>query len=116
MLLLSDKDLIQHFQDKGTPLPFSLSALRKDRFTGQLGNVTYHRCGGKCLYNPDEVLVWLQNIPIGRAIIKPNIALSRVSKGRTGRPTKLESIEAQKRGLSVPALRAQQNLQIGGAA
>jgi hypothetical protein len=99
----SDCELIQHFNKLDAPLPFSLSSLRKDRITGQLGGVPYRRVGGSCIYNPKEVTDWL----CGRPIIQPGRTTKTVRKGA---PTKAERVEAERRGISVKELRE------GGAA
>lgn len=110
MLLLQDSALVRHFKDRNEPLPFSLSAVRKDRFSGQLGGLPYRRIGGQCLYNPDEITDWLA----GQPIIQPTTGTARAAVPRAvrqGRPTKIEQIEARRLGLSVRELRAQRALE-----
>lgn len=107
MLLLSDHALVDHLKQAGTPLPISLSALRKARIDGRL-SIPYRRIGGLALYCPNEVMAWLAGIPIVQPQRHP--ALAAVSAGRRGKPTKSESVEASRRGITVPELRAQKQL------
>lgn len=104
MLLLSDTALVDHLKAAGTPLPISLSALRKARIDGRL-SIPYRRIGGLALYCPDEVLSWLAGIPV----IQPQRHPALVAIKRRGKPTKSESIEASRRGITVPELRAQKS-------
>jgi len=97
MLYLPDSDLLDHCRTIGTKLPFSLSSLRKDRMDGRLG-VPYRRVGGMCLYNPQEVLLWLA----GKPIVQPKPSPSTASIGAS---TKAERVEAKRRGVTVKELR-----------
>lgn len=111
LLLLSDSALIEHFKKSYQPLPFSLSAIRKDRFTGQLGGIPYRKIGGLCRYSPDEVSAWLAGHPIIQPGADRRTNRPRENVKRQGRPTKIETIEATRRGITVPELRA---AQVGG--
>lgn len=106
VIYLSAADLVAHFQKLDAPLPFSRSSLEKDRITGCLGGVPYRRIGALCVYDPHGVLDWLA----GLCVVQPqrHPALPTV---RLGKPTKIESVEASRRGLTVKQLRA-----AGGAA
>lgn len=105
MLLLQDHELLAYCRDNGEPIPFSLSSIRKDRLDFRLGGLPHRRIGGKTLYNPTEVQAFLAGQPIVQSQVK-------AASGRTGRPTKAEQVEAERRGLSVRELRSQ--LKIGG--
>jgi hypothetical protein len=102
-IYLSSADLIARFKKVGAPLPFSRSSLDKDRLTGCLGGIPYRRIGALCLYLPDEVLAWLSELPIIQSQRHPAISAVR----RRGKPTKIESVEASRRGLTVKQFRAQ---------
>lgn len=56
LLFYKDKDLLSALEQHGTPLPLSLSTLRKDRLDGRAGGIPYRRNGGFILYSPAEVL------------------------------------------------------------
>lgn len=106
MLLLPDSKLLDHFKLHGKPLPFSLSTLRKDRLDGRLG-VPYRSLGGQCLYCPADIEMWLSGTPV--ICPKRNSSLEKVKPSKKlGKPTKAESVEAQRKGISVRNLRAQQ--------
>ena len=105
MLLLSDSKLLDHFKALGKPLPFSLSTLRKDRLDGRLG-VPYRPFGGQCLYWPEDIERWLSSTPI--IYPKRNSSLEKVKPSKKlGKPNKAESVEAERKGISVRNLRAQ---------
>lgn len=109
MLFLSDSDLVTHCQSIGNPLPFSLSSLRKDRIDARLGGLPYRRIGAALLvYDPDEVLAFLA----GKLVIQPqrHPALAAAKPARRGKPNKTETVEAARRGITVPELRAQQTI------
>lgn len=97
----TDKQLLAHFQECGTPLPFGLVRLIQDRKNGRLGGVPYRQLGDRFVYNPGEVSRWLDGLPIIQA--KPTKAI------KTGRPTVGEKAKADRLGISVKTLR-------GGAA
>ena len=105
----SDSSLIAHCQNIGSPLPFSLSALRKDRVDGRLG-VPFRRLGGAILYRVDDVFAHLARLPIIQPK-RPTLQQTR-TVGRRGKPRKTESVAAKKLGISVKELR----LKNGGAA
>ena len=106
MLLLSDSKLIDHFKLHEKPLPFSISTLRKDRLDGRLG-VPYRSLGGQCLYCPADIEIWLSGTPTIYPKRHPSLEKVKPSKN-SGKPTKAESIEAERKGISVRDLRAQQ--------
>lgn len=107
MLLLSDAALVEHFERAGAPLPFSLSGLRKDRNIGSLGGVPFRKIGGLCRYNPGEVDAWLDGHQVIATARADAANFRRHTRPvRSGRPTKSESVEAQRRGLTVRELRA----------
>ncbi len=88
-LFLSDAKLITHCRNAGTPLPFGLSSLQKDRIDARLGGVPFRRIGGKAVYFPPEVFAFLAGQPIIQAVrsdinIKP--------RPRPGRPTKASQV------------------------
>lgn len=101
-LLLVDGKLIAHFRAMGAPLPFGLTRLRQDRLNGCLGGVPHRRLAGKFLYEPGDVSRFLAGVPIIQA--KPQKAVKR-----TGRPSAGEVATAQRRGIAVSELRAQQS-------
>jgi hypothetical protein len=102
-LFLCGRDLVAHCQTIGKPLPFSLSSLEKDRGDGRLGGVPYRRLGGAIIYNPDEVFAFIA----GQPIIQPKRhATSSGAKAKRGKPSKAESVEAERRGFTVRQLRA----------
>lgn len=105
MLLLKEKALFPHFtEERNAPLPFSISSLQKDRLTGCLGGIPFRRIGGIVLYCPEEVSNFLSAQPV----IQPqrHAVLSAAATNRRGKPSKSESVEAARRGLTVPQLRA----------
>ena len=105
MLLLQDSQLFKYFQSLGTPLPFSISTLRKDRLDGRLG-VPYLTIGGAKLYCPDLVFKWLAGVPV--VIPKPHaITKQNIKKGK---PSKQESVEAERLGLTVKEFRAKKGV------
>lgn len=109
---LSDSELMKYFKNKGAPLPFSLSLLRKDRCTGKVG-IPYRKLGGQCLYYPDDIINWLKNLPLAggprsESTKSPEESLVLHSKKR-GKPTAAESREAAKKGITVKELRAQKD-------
>jgi hypothetical protein len=103
-LLLSETELFEHFQQLGTPLPFSLSSLQKDRGRKKnLGGVPFKRING-IKYCPDEV---------AKHVIKqPTYRGGSSIAHRAGRPNKAESQLAKDLGITVPELRTSQD---GGA-
>lgn len=102
MLLLRDADLIQHFKREGTPLPFPLSSLRKDRYDGFLGGIPYRKPGHAVLYNPGEVMHWLEKLPVHRG------GRGQVASLKMGRPSNEEKEQAKKLGISIPDLRTRE--------
>lgn len=104
-LLLSEKDLFAHFSEVlHYPLPFSKSALQKDRLDGRLG-VPFRRVGGAIFYDTNHVRAWLDGIPI---VVPARAPLhSKPPVVRRGKPLKSETVEAARLGISVPELRAQ---------
>jgi hypothetical protein len=109
VIFLLDSALIEHFNSINQPLPFSRSSLRKDRITGCLGGVPFRRIGGLCYYTPDDVIGWLAGHQIIQPQRHPALAVLSAKKttGRRGKPSKIESVEAARRGITVPELRAQ---------
>ena len=108
MLLLSDRALIEHFKSIKQPLPISLSAIRKDRITGKYGGIPHRKVASLALYNPDEVAAHFAGLPIVQPQRHPALsAVKPAGVGRAGRPNKAESVEAARRGITVPELRAQ---------
>ncbi len=96
-LLLSETELFEHFQQLGTPLPFSLSALQKDRGKKKnLGGVPFRRING-IKYCPEDV---------ARHILRQPKYVGGATTHRAGRPSKAESQLAKDLGLSVVALRS----------
>ena len=102
-MLLSDLLFLQHCRDTGNPFPISISGLRKDRLDGRYG-IPHTRLGSLCFYDPELVNAWLNGQPVVQPQRHP--ALTAVKPGRRGKPTKAESAEAQRRGITVPELRA----------
>lgn len=102
-LYFTDKALLAHFEALGTPLPFGLVRLIQDRKSGCLGGVPYRQIGGKYVYNPDEIILFLSGLPIIQAK-PPKVAT------KTGRPSAAETAEANRKNITVKQLRA------GGAA
>lgn len=101
-LLLTDKALLAHFEALGTPLPFGIVRLLQDRKNGCLGGVPFRMIGKNYVYNPQEVVSFLLNLPLRKPhILKPP---------KTGRPTVAEKAKADRLGITVKELRA------GGAA
>ncbi|MFA6922259.1 MAG: hypothetical protein WC216_10475 [Gallionella sp.] len=100
LLFLKEKELFTYCQEAGTPLPFSLSSLRKDRLDQRLGGMPYRRHGGTILYSPTELLKFISALPVvcGSSTLR--------SKKRTTKPTKIESVLASRAGLSVAEFRA----------
>lgn len=117
MLLLSDSALAAHFKSIGEPLPLSLTAIRNDRLNGKYGGIPHRRISSLCLYNPDEVAAFFSAQPIIQPQRHPALAALKPVAGRRGKPTKSESVEASRRGITVPELRAQTPLKLskGGA-
>lgn len=102
IIYLSAADLVAHFKKLGVPLPFSRSSMEKDRLTGCLGGIPYRRIGALCVYLPEEVLSWMA----GLSIVQPRRHSALPAAGRRGKPTKIESVEASRRGITVKQLRA----------
>lgn len=102
-IYLSDSDLIKHCQNIGSPLPFSVSSLRKDRLDGRLGGVPFRKIGGAVIYCPLGVFEHLA----GQQVIQPkrHPAIQIKPAGRRGRPKKTETVLADKLHISVPELR-----------
>lgn len=109
-MLLSDTAFLKHCRDAGNPFPISLSGLRKDRIDGRYG-IPHRRIGGLCFYDPAMVQAWID----GQPIVQPQRHPALATLKRRGKPTKSESVEAARRGITVPELRAQTSLKIGGA-
>ncbi|HUX91444.1 MAG TPA: hypothetical protein VMV48_12230 [Gallionellaceae bacterium] len=106
ILLLRDSALLQYCQSIGNPIPVSLSLIRKDRSEknkNPLG-IPFRNIGGGVFYNPAEVLNFFSGQPVVHPTAKP---LKRNSGLKRGKPGKEETIEARKRGITVPELRAQ---------
>ena len=100
LLLLRDSALVKHFQQAGTPLPFPLSSIRKDRYDGFLGGLPFRKPGHAVLYNPEEVATWLSKLPVHRG------GRGHVATLKMGRPSNEEKEQAKKLGISIPELRA----------
>jgi len=105
MLLLSASDLILHFKARNEPLPFSISALEKDRINGCLGGIPHHQIGKKKVYNPVEVTQFLSILPVIRA--KPIQPIDQPKK--LGRPGAAERLLAQSLGVTIRDIRNQQS-------
>lgn len=112
IIYLSAADLVDHFKNLGAPLPFSRSSLEKDRLTCCLGGIPYRRIGGLCVYHPQGILDWLAGLPI----VQPQRHHALPASGRRGKPTKQESVEASRCGMTVKELRAQSNFVLSGGA
>lgn len=110
-MLLSEKNLFKHFSEvRNSPLPFSLSALQKDRNgSGRLG-VPYTPLSGKVLYDPDQIQRWIDQLPVV-VPVRHKPQQDAKPAGRRGKPKKTESVAAKKLGLSVKEYR---NQQVGG--
>lgn len=107
-IYLSAEKLVAHFKKLGTPLPFSLSSMNKDRITGCLGGIPHRKIGGLCFYCPEEVLSWLAGLPIVQPLRHPALPVRR-----RGKPMKKESVEAARQGITVSELRSQQTVSVG---
>jgi hypothetical protein len=97
-LYLTDLQLVAHFNNAGTPLPFCRSRMVDDRKNGCLGGVPYRQIAGCFLYTPDEVTRWIAGLPIIQT--KPQKVI------KTGRPSAGEKAKADRLGITVPQLRA----------
>ena len=95
----SDRQLIEFAKRVGTPLPFSLSSLQKDRGSGCLGGVPFRRVGGKVIYVPTDVFNFLN----GLEIVRPRTTIVVQKRGSS---SKRERVEAASRGITVRELRA----------
>lgn len=115
MLLLSDTEFLFYCRQSGKPFPASLSSLRKDRSDARLGGIPFREFGGRCLYNPENVWAWMSGIPITQPVRHPALQKQENSKLKRGKPLKTETIEASRRGITVPELRAQKILATGDA-
>lgn len=104
-MLLSDTAFLKHCRDAGNPFPISLSGLRKDRIDGRYG-IPFRRIGSLCLYDPAEVQAWID----GQPIVQPQRHPALAAVKRRGKPTKAESVNAKRLGLSVAEYRAQQTI------
>lgn len=104
-MLLSDTHFLKHCQTTGNPFPVSLSGLRKDRIDGRYG-LPYTRIGGLCFYDPVLMQAWIDGQPVIQPQRHPALAVLKPVAGRRGRPSKTESVNASRRGLTVPELRA----------
>ncbi len=103
-MLLSEKNLFSHFAEVlGSPLPFSRSALQKDRLDGRLG-VPFRPVGAGIFYESNQVQAWLDGLPV---VIPARTMQVKLASGRRGKPSKSETVEASRRGITVPQLRAQ---------
>lgn len=102
LLLLRDTALVQHFKAAGTPLPFPLSSIRKDRYDGFLGGIPFRKPGHAVLYNPDDVENWLAKLPVYRG------GQGQVASLKMGRPSNEEKEQARKLVISIPDLRARE--------
>lgn len=104
IVLLQEKKLFLHFSEVlDSPLPFSLSALQKDRLDGRLG-IPYRSVAGSIFYDTNQVQAWLNGIPV---VVPARSQQAKPASGRRGKPTKKETVEASRRGITVPQLRAQ---------
>lgn len=101
LLFLTEKDLFPFCEKNGTPLHFSLSSLRKDRLDQRLGGLPHRRHGRTVLYSPLAVLVFIDALPVIQGRLPP-----KANHAKQTKPTKVESVNAARAGLSVPAYRA----------
>lgn len=102
-LFTREKELFKVCKENGTPLPFSLSSLRKDRLDQRLGGLPYRRQGGTVLYSPNEVVEFISNLPI---IQGQFFTLTQTSK--KSKPSKSESVQAARNGLTLANFRAKE--------
>lgn len=112
ILLMRGAELLHHCESIGNPLPISQSVLEKDRLKNNKNplGIPFRKIGGGIFYDPNSVLAFFA----GQPIIQPERPVLKEKTGglKRGKPSKIESIEARKRGLTVPQLRALK----GGAA
>lgn len=94
-----EKELFAICTELGADLAFSLSSLRKDRLDCRLGGIPYRRQGGTVLYCPIEVLEFISNLPTIQG--RSNNQKSAIKT----KPSKEESVSAQRAGISVGELR-----------
>lgn len=110
-LFLLDTEFIKYCEEVGTPFPFSLSFIRKDRMPSKnkiksIGIPVRH-IGGTYLYNPIQVFSWIAAHPVLQSAQLHDIH----NKGghcilKRGKPLKSETVAAKRLGISVPELRA----------
>ena len=108
-LFLKEKELFIYCIKIGTPLPFSLSSLQKDRLDQRLGGIPYRRKGG-IRYLPSEVFACLHSHPV---IQGSQNTVAGKSKKRITKPTKEESVSARRAGITVAELRARNGVKNG---
>lgn len=103
-LLLRDSALLPHCQEIGSPIPVSLSLIRKDRSEKNKNKIgiPFRKIGGGIFYNPADVLAFFA----GHPVIQPAPFHKPASGLKRGKPSKQETVEARKRCISVPQLRA----------
>lgn len=103
---LSEKNLFKHFSEVlHSPLPFSKSALQKDRFDGRL-SIPFSPIGGRVFYDVEVVLGWLEGLPVVIPTRSTQAQANKPKAARRGKPSKTETMAASRLGITVPELRA----------